>query len=83
MRIEDVKPGQVFKDNDQPGRIVYPYLTVQSVSAMSSKATVKRSKDLEGAVAPRDVRTKISLKRLVGRHYSLVKSPAELEPTPA
>jgi hypothetical protein len=81
MNIEDVRVGQVFKDNDQPNRIVYPYITVTGIERAAGKAVVSRSKDIDGKVRPRDVRTLISLKRLIkGGKYGLVKSPAALPP---
>lgn len=85
MDINEIKLGQVFKDNDRSDRILYPFITILAY-VDHNKVLVRRTKDVEGKVAPRDVKTKISIHRLISHKYSLVKgvSPvAELEPTPA
>lgn len=83
MNVDDVTPGQVFKDNDQPHRIQYPYIHILAVNPKTGKAKVRRTKDIDGKVAPRDIRTTVSLHRLVGYAYSLVVSPKVVAGTPA
>jgi len=86
MNKNDVVPDQVFKDNDRADRVINPFLTVTAVNPKKNWAKVKRTKDIDGKKFTRDVRTRISLDRLVSSAYSLVRGvkPAEPEaPVPA